>query len=74
MKCEAKTSKKAWSNPLAPHARCTKDATVEAKVDGNLRKLCTVHARQLDGGRSLNMVKACCGTLFYACGCKTGHG
>ena len=74
MKCEAKTSKKAWANPLAPTARCSREATAKVQMKGEprMRDLCGAHAKQFvnKGGRSLSLVKVCCGSLFYACGCK----
>lgn len=39
--CAAKTTKKAWNNPLAPRARCSKDA-----LPG--RDFCAVHQRKAD--------------------------
>lgn len=71
MKCEAKTTKKAWKNPLAPRSRCSKDATVEVPIEGRVRKLCTGHAQVANENvNRLSLVKHCCGSLFYSCGCK----
>lgn len=63
MKCEAKTSKKAWNNPLAPHARCQHEATTK-NADG--RDVCARHAKSAHHG----FVAKCCGSLFLLCGCS----
>ena len=68
-KCEAKTSKKAWANPLAPMARCENKATLVVKVDGVERRMCRTHANKAAEGRYVATVKACCKSLFHNCGC-----
>lgn len=67
MKCEAKTTKKAWANPLAPRSRCEREAKRTVKVDGHERQLCTEHALKAASDRSLSTVCRHCGSIFVVC-------
>lgn len=47
MKCELTTTKKAWKNPLAPYARCTKEAKFEFTArSGKKYQVCGIHAKK----------------------------
>lgn len=49
--CTASTTKKAWRNPLAPMARCTREAVTIVRRDYGYavetQAVCRLHARKL---------------------------
>ena len=58
MKCESKTTKRAWRNPLAPMAQCSREARVTmTSPGGSLMRVCGVHAARLRSFGWTNVVK-----------------
>ena len=65
--CEAKTNKKAWNNPLAPMARCAKEAKVEIEDwQKHKRRVCNVHAKK---GSGQSFICFWCKGISF-CSCK----
>lgn len=50
VQCEGRTRKRAWSNPHAPMAQCSRNAAVVmVHPDGKRREsVCRIHARRLE--------------------------
>lgn len=50
MQCQASTTKKAWSNPLAPMAKCTREAKAEVAYDSKYSRpnecVCLLHLKK----------------------------
>jgi hypothetical protein len=49
--CQSTTSKKAWRNPLAPYARCSRDSKMllekKGVAWGTPQRACTIHGKKL---------------------------
>jgi hypothetical protein len=43
VQCDCSTTKKAWSNPLAPMARCSKKAIASIVQHGRVVHVCVAH-------------------------------
>jgi hypothetical protein len=65
LRCQARISKKAWNNPLAPRDRCSRDAVEVVQTSDGERDVCALHARKASYGYVHT-----CGSLFYKCSCK----
>jgi len=50
MRCQASTTKKAWNNPLAPMAKCSREATAEVEYRGQFSRdnecVCALHLKK----------------------------